>query len=102
VRDTDPRVRKGQAVDAVDHRSVNWIEWLWFGALDAPGAPDEQDAQEHDGRLRDSHQEGLPNGSRLSCGEHTAWQGTNGIAPKTERRQLQALVRRRRVGFLYK
>jgi len=68
VRDTDPRVRKGQAVDAVDHRSVNWIEWLWFGALDAPGAPDEQDAQEHDGRLRDSHQEGLPNGPRLSCG----------------------------------
>jgi len=68
VRDTDPRVRKGQTVDAVDHRSVNWIEGLWFGALDAPGAPDEQDAQEHDGRLRDSHQEGLPNGSRLSCG----------------------------------
>ena len=68
MRDTDPRVRKGQTVDAVDHRSVNWIEGLWFGALDAPGAPDEQDAQEHDGRLRDSHQEGLPNGSRLSCG----------------------------------
>ncbi len=68
MRDTDPRVRNGQTVDAVDHRSVNWIEGLWFGALDAPGAPDEQDAQEHDGRLRDSHQEGLPNGSRLSCG----------------------------------
>jgi len=68
VRDTDPRVRKGKTVDAVDHRSVNWIEGLWFGALDAPGAPDEQDAQEHDGRLRDSHQEGLPNGLRLSCG----------------------------------
>ena len=68
MRDTDPRVRKGQTVDAVDHRSVNWIEGLWFGALDAPGAPDEQDAQEHDGRLRDSHQEGLPNGPRLSCG----------------------------------
>ena len=68
MRDTDPRVRKGKTVDAVDHRSVNWIEGLWFGALDAPGAPDEQDAQEHDGRLRDSHQEGLPNGWRLSCG----------------------------------
>ena len=73
MRDTDPRVRKGQTVDAVDHRSVNWIEGLWFGALDAPGAPDEQDAQEHDGRLRDSHREGLPNGSRLSCGRNGCW-----------------------------
>jgi len=68
VRDTDPRVRKGQTVDTVDHRTVNWIEWHWFVALDAPGAADEQDAQEHDRRLRHSHEKGLPNGPRLSCG----------------------------------
>ena len=46
--DTDPCVPKGPRVDAIDHRTVNRIEWRWCGALDAPGARDEQDAQEHD------------------------------------------------------
>ena len=68
MRDTDPRVRKRQSVDAIDHRTVNWIEWRWFRAPDAPGATDKQTTQEHDRRLRHSHEKGLPNGSRLSCG----------------------------------
>ncbi len=55
MRDTDPRVRKGQTVDAIDHRTVDWIEGHWFGALDAPGATDEQGAHEHDRRMRHRH-----------------------------------------------